>query len=291
MMKNLFRGLVLAVAAGLAATAVADRYDGYYDSYHGGSENPFSLAEVDTVDAAVAAISERLEDQGFEVVGVVNHEAAAASVGLELPPTQVILFSAPWRDARLVRQRQSVGIDLPQKILVFENDAGDLELKFNTAGYLLDRHNLSAGVQLRIIERTLDQFGDVADSVVTVDSEQSVEDTVAKLRAVLTDEGFRIPFVIDFDAEAGRSSRRGARTVVIVFGNPNVGTQLMQESRKVALDLPQKFLVARDRRGRVTISWNDPAFIAQRGGVRGLETLIGNVSNALRRFATMGATP
>ena len=97
--------------------------------------------------------------------------------------------------------------------------------------------------------------------------------------------GFRVPLTIDFDT---LTRRRLRETTLIVFGNPNVGTQLMLNAREIALDLPQKFLVWEDRTGQTWISYNDPHFIARRAGIQGLETLLGNIAAALARFAEQG---
>ena len=71
------------------------------------------IGQADLVDEAVALISAQLKNEGFEIVGVINHAAAAASVGLELLPTQVILFSRTSLDAALIRRSGTMGMDLP----------------------------------------------------------------------------------------------------------------------------------------------------------------------------------
>ncbi len=187
------------------------------------TDDLFAIEGATDVDSLVAGISRRLKDRGFVVVGVINHAAAADSVGLVLGPTQVVLFSAPRKDTKLIRSSQSVAIDLPQKILVWEDDAGEIRVKYNAPGYLTDRHNLPVKRLLRYIDRALGQFGDVDDGLVTIDSEQSVEVTVATLRDVLMEAGFRIPFVIDHAKIAKNVRRRLRPTVTIIFGNPNVG--------------------------------------------------------------------
>ncbi len=65
----------------------------------------------------------------------------------------------------------------------------------------------------------------------------------------------------------------------------------MQNSREVALDLPQKFLVWEDRKGQVHITYNAPAFVGQRGGVRELDGVLNNIAKALANFAAQGAMP
>ena len=250
------------------------------------------IEDAASVDEAVAGITEVLEEQGFEIVAVIDHAAAAAGIGPGLPPTKVVMFRNRIADAFAIRRGQTIGIDLPLKILVWETEpeAGDGEIRLlsNSASFLAERHNIRIrdGL-LALFERVQGQFED--PGLVTVRSSRSVADTAQALQDALAGAGFRIPLVIDYKADAG-FFRRGLReTTLVVAGNPNVGTLLMQNSREVALNLPQKFLIWEDRHGEVNISYNDPAFIAARGGVQGLDTLLGNIDRALANFANAAA--
>ena len=258
--------------------------DSWADHYGG-----FDISDVKTVDGAVAEIKDTLMDQNFEITAVINHAQNAASVGLELPPTQVVLFRKLFFDWGLVGRNQTAGIDLPMKILVYEDrgDDGRIKLKSNDVGYLVDRHELRIrDLVLRRLDARMDQFGLNDKGLIMVPSNQSVADTVTTLRAVLSNAGFRIPIQIDYHEEI----RRLRDTTLLIFGNPNVGTQLMQNSQEIGLDLPQKFLVF-EKHGQVMIAYNDPYFIAQRAGIQGLETLLGNIANTLNSFAKQGANP
>ena len=86
------------------------------------SNTDLSIDDFETVDEAVAQISAILENQRFEIVLVVNHTAAAASVGLTLRPTQVIFARQPRIIERLTRKRSdTIALDLPLKFLVYED--------------------------------------------------------------------------------------------------------------------------------------------------------------------------
>ena len=255
-----------------------------------GDQQPddFMLADAGSVGEAVDAISARLEGQGLSIAAIIDHQAGAASVGQELRPTTLIIFSDPRTESRLIRRAQQAAIDLPQKILVWEDAAGEIRLAYNASGYVADRHAIrKLDPLLRRIDKTLGQFGPLDDGVVTVASMQSVEGTVASLQAALLDAGFRLPLVVDFSAQTG--GKHLPPTQLIVAGNPNVGTQLMQNQQSTGLDLPQKFLVFEDRNGQVQISYNDPRFLARRHNIQGLDALLANIAAALSRFAAAGA--
>jgi uncharacterized protein (DUF302 family) len=250
----------------------------------------FMIEDAASVPEAVQAIRTTLEDQGFTLAAVIDHAANAASVGLELRPTVLIIFSDPKTETRLIRRSQTVAIDLPQKFLVWEDEMGRIRLAFNSPGYLSERHDIEARDRLlRHLDKVLGQFGPLDNGLVTIDSSQSVEDTVASLQAALQSAGFRLPLFIDFTAQARGKKLRP--TQLVVAGNPNVGTQLMQNQQSIGLDLPQKFLVWEDSGGQVRITYNDPLFIAKRHNIQGLEALLGNITNALANFAAAGANP
>ncbi len=114
--------------------------------------NPeISIGDAENVDETVAHIIAVLERQGFEIVLTVNHSATAASVMLNLPPTQVIFARQPrFLERRLLKRSATVGIDLPLKFLVFETE-GDAEIRvtFNSVGYLVDRHVIQSSKDCR----------------------------------------------------------------------------------------------------------------------------------------------
>lgn len=241
-----------------------------------------------SVAEAVEAIVARLESQHLSIDAIIDHQAGASSVGQQLRPTTLIIFSDPRTEKRLIHRSQRTAIDLPQKFLVWEDAAGEIRLGYNSSGYLADRHRIrNLDPVLRGIDRKLRQFGPLDDGLVTVESTQSVDDTVASLQVALLDAGFRLPLFVDFSAQAG--GKGVGPTQLVIAGNPNVGTRLMQNQQSAGLDLPQKFLVWEDRKGRVHIGYNDPRFLARRHNLQGLDILLENIADALARFAAAGA--
>ncbi|MBL1293117.1 MAG: DUF302 domain-containing protein [Thiotrichales bacterium] len=248
-----------------------------------------SVNDATTVDEAVRQITTTLERQGFDIALVVDHAAGAASVGLELAPTQVILARPPrFFERRLLRRNATVALDLPLKILVFEVD-GEIQLRFNSIGYLIERHDIVLrDFLLHSLDSVIEQFGGRQSGIVTVASLGSIEETVDGLRAAISaNPAFRVPLVLDFNAN--RRARKRPFPVLIVFGNPNAGTPLMQVDQRIGIDLPQKFLVWQDKQGGVNISYNSPQFLADRYNVQGQDARLEAIANALRRFALVGA--
>jgi uncharacterized protein (DUF302 family) len=134
-----------------------------------------SFENVSSVPEGVVFIRTTLENQGFKIVATINHHAGARSVGLELRPTQVILFSSSRFDRALIRRKQIATLDLPHKFLVFEDENGDIQLRFNPPGFLIDRHDIPVvdGLITKL-DRVLTQFGRFNNGVTLVESSQSV---------------------------------------------------------------------------------------------------------------------
>ncbi len=251
------------------------------------------VAEAEDVPSAVEIVKTVLEVQGFSIEIVVNHQAAAASVGLELRPTQVI-FARPSKrvERSLLFRSSTMGLDMPVKILVYEDIEGTIRLTFNSVGYLFDRHDPYVSDRtLRSLQRSLTSIGEVEGGVVNIESNQSFEDTVNTLLSELASRGFRVPLILDYNESKldSHHPHNWRLPTLIVFGNPNVGTPLMQEKQTIAIDLPQKFLIWKNRSGGVSISYNDPAFFAERHGVVGQDARIRAIVNALAAIAAIGA--
>lgn len=95
-----------------------------------------------SVEETVQRFQSIAKEQGLNIVTTVNHQAGAESVGLELRPTQVIIFGNPRAGTPLMQCNQTAGIDLPQKALIWEDEQGQVWLGYNSPRYLFVRHKL-----------------------------------------------------------------------------------------------------------------------------------------------------
>ena len=97
----------------------------------------YSVAETgDRVEAL-------LEDRPLNLFSRIDHAANAASVGKDLPPTQVLIFGNPNAGTPLMQCSRTVAIDLPQKMLLWEDEDGQSWLAYNNPSYLMARHELA----------------------------------------------------------------------------------------------------------------------------------------------------
>ncbi|MFU8869876.1 DUF302 domain-containing protein [Natronococcus sp.] len=122
----------------------------------------------------------------------------------------------------------------------------------------------------------------------TVESDADVETSVERVKDAI-EENDDLGLMAEFDHEANADSSDYALkpTTVLVFGNPNLGTPLMQSARTLAIDLPQKLLVMERADGTVTVSYNDPTYLAERHGLDEADDRLDTVSDALSSLAAV----
>ena len=80
-------------------------------------------------------------------------------------------------------------------------------------------------------------------------------------------------------------------TELIIFGNPKIGTRLMQSNRLIGIDLPLKALVWQDENGVVWLGYSSPADLLGRYGIEELPELQNKMTGALGKFAAAATSP
>lgn len=88
---------------------------------------------------------EAVTRHGMGVMARIDHAGAAPKVGLDLRPTEVLIFGNPKAGTLLMQQAQTMGIDLPLKALIWQDEAGVTWLSYNDPAWLAARHRLGAG--------------------------------------------------------------------------------------------------------------------------------------------------
>ena len=83
-----------------------------------------------------------VKKKGFTVFARVDHAAGASKVGETLRPTQLLLFGNPEVGTALMKSNQTVGLDLPIKVLAWEDSEGMVWLAYNDPAYMVARHGI-----------------------------------------------------------------------------------------------------------------------------------------------------
>ncbi len=94
------------------------------------------------VEETTKRLVEVLRENGVTLFKVIDHSEGAASVGMKLGPTKLVIFGNPKIGTPLMRCSRTLGLDLPQKILIYEDERGMVHAVFNTKAYLMWRHGV-----------------------------------------------------------------------------------------------------------------------------------------------------
>lgn len=105
-----------------------------------------------------------LEEKGLNVFATIDHAQNAEGAGLSLRPTRVVIFGNPKLGTPLMECGPSLAIDLPQKMLIWEGDDGQVQIAYNDPRYLGGRHQLGAcgNEVIQTIASALDNFSNGA---------------------------------------------------------------------------------------------------------------------------------
>jgi uncharacterized protein (DUF302 family) len=271
------------------------------------------------VDEAIGALQTALSsNDAITALPLIDHQANAASIEETLRPTAVQLFGNPALGTPLMQVNQLAGLDLPQKILAWENEDEEVKLAYNSADYLQQRHGIDgdedASAALTTIGNALNALATTASGVVddgtdeqdppmaaasginagdginTVISNRDMDSSyTALVSAIENAEALRLFAELDHADNAQTAGLELNPTRLVIFGNPNAGTPLMQSAQSVGIDLPQKMLVFENDEGDVTIAWNDPVYLAQRHGIEDQDERLMAISAALEGLANEAA--
>ena len=95
-----------------------------------------------SVDATVEKLKGILQAKGVTLFALVDHSGEAEKAGMKMRPTKLLIFGNPKAGTPLMLAAPSSAIDLPLKILVWENAQGKVWVSYNSPQYLQQRHQL-----------------------------------------------------------------------------------------------------------------------------------------------------
>lgn len=124
-----------------------------------------------------------------------------------------------------------------------------------------------------------------ADGLIEVKSANGVKDTISKLESVAKERGLIIFARIDHAAGAQKIGKTLRPTELIIFGNPQGGTPLMECAQSAGIDLPLKALAWEDATGQTWLGYNDPQYLATRHGASDCGPVIAGLRKALAGLA------
>jgi uncharacterized protein (DUF302 family) len=116
-------------------------------------------------------------------------------------------------------------------------------------------------------------------------SNNSVSGTVANIKKIVKSKGMGVFGIVNHQANAKKVGLKMPEAQVIIFGNPKLGTKIMQKDIRAALDLPIKILVYKSSNGSTKMEYLNPKALGKRYNLKGFPVLT-KMSNALDAITT-----
>src|SRR5918996_6381883 len=95
-----------------------------------------------SVDETVEKLKGILQSKGITLFALIDHSGEAAKMGMEMRPTKLLIFGNPKAGTPVMLAAPSSAIDLPHKILIWEDAKGTVWVTYNSPAYLQERHNI-----------------------------------------------------------------------------------------------------------------------------------------------------
>jgi uncharacterized protein (DUF302 family) len=106
------------------------------------AEGIVNLPTHSSVDETITHLQSMLQEKGVQIFALIDHSGEAKRAGLEMRPTKLLIFGNPKAGTPLMLAAPSIAIDLPLKLLVWEDAGGQVWISYNTPEYLQKRHSL-----------------------------------------------------------------------------------------------------------------------------------------------------
>jgi uncharacterized protein (DUF302 family) len=95
-----------------------------------------------SVSETVMRLETVLAEKGVKIFALIDHSGEAGLAGMTMRPTKLLIFGSPKAGTPLMLAAPTIAIDLPLKLLVWEDEQGNAWISFNSVEYLRDRHHL-----------------------------------------------------------------------------------------------------------------------------------------------------
>ncbi|MFW2440011.1 MAG: DUF302 domain-containing protein [Arenicellales bacterium] len=121
------------------------------------------IKSANDVTATADKLVKALKGKGMTVFDVIDHSKGAAGVGIDLPPTTLVIFGNPKVGTPLMKCSRTAAIDLPQKMLIWSDESGQTWLAYNDPVYMAKRHDVKGCDEaIKKVTGALGKFSGVA---------------------------------------------------------------------------------------------------------------------------------
>jgi len=124
----------------------------------------------------------------------------------------------------------------------------------------------------------------VPNNMIVKLSTNNVGQTMDRLEKILKDKGVTVFLRIDHTKGAKKVGVDLRPTQLLIFGNPKLGSPLMQSNQSIAIDLPLKAIVWQDDLGKVWLAYNKPSYLGERFHIKNRDKVIEKMTGVLNKL-------
>ena len=100
-----------------------------------------------SVPETVDRLKDFIEVRGFKLFRVIDHSGTAKQVGVQMPDSKLVMFGNPTKGAAVMVAAPLAGLDLPLKVLVWEDGNGVVSMSYSSPGFLAERYRLDGALR------------------------------------------------------------------------------------------------------------------------------------------------
>ena len=125
------------------------------------------------------------------------------------------------------------------------------------------------------------------NSLIVKESPLGFQTTYLQVKSKIENNpNLKLIFELDHSENASKKDLSLRPTKLLIFGNPNLGTPLMNVAPTLAIDLPQKIMIYEES-GKVFITYNNPEYLKERHNIEDKDELLNKISNVLNKLTTV----
>ena len=109
------------------------------------SDGVITRASSKSVAQTIDGLKGAMADRGFTMFNVIDHSGVASRAGVQIPDSKLVMFGKPSVGAAVMLAAPLAGLDIPLKVLVWEDSNGAVSVSYNSPGFLSERHHLDEG--------------------------------------------------------------------------------------------------------------------------------------------------
>jgi uncharacterized protein (DUF302 family)/uncharacterized membrane protein YidH (DUF202 family) len=137
-------GLAMAIGLVLVRSSTRSELENSKETFMtlGRGKGILDIPSKHSVDQTVARLKGLLEAKGVTLFALIDHSGEAEKVGMKMPPTKLLIFGSPKAGTPIMLAAPSIAIDLPLKILIWEDNHEKVWMSYNSPEYLQERHGV-----------------------------------------------------------------------------------------------------------------------------------------------------